>query len=186
VHLPVADHPLSDHEIRERFGPLIRAGVQAFRDDPEYLVDVAEDWARVHRAPPRLTKAEREVLAMEQHRRAALTRELREQQAEALREAFEAGRSSDDIGRELRMSAATVRKRWTSMGLYVSQRSRNRSGPGRPRNAEVEVREVQVRQHFEQGLTQQQSADRLGISQAGVAGIRRRLGIASRAPSNAT
>lgn len=41
MKLPVADHELTDAEIEERFGNVLREGIALFRSDPEYLIDMA-------------------------------------------------------------------------------------------------------------------------------------------------
>lgn len=39
--LPTADRELTDDEILEQFGPLMRGAVSAFREDPNYLVEMS-------------------------------------------------------------------------------------------------------------------------------------------------
>jgi hypothetical protein len=41
VLIPAAEE-LSDTEIKRRYGALLTSGVSAFRDDPQYLVEMAE------------------------------------------------------------------------------------------------------------------------------------------------
>jgi DNA-binding CsgD family transcriptional regulator len=171
VLIEPADHPLTDAEISERFGGLLRAGVQAFRDDPEYLIAVAEDWARVHREPAKMTPAERERRAVERQRKKDLARAYpRDQREDYLRTAFAENRSGEEVAAELGVAANTVRYQWRKMGLDVSTRPRVKVAGrmGRPPKADTAERERIVRQHADQGLSQKQSAEALGISQAGV------------------
>lgn len=43
ISLPTAGHPLSDSEIESLFGDLMAQAAQAFREDPELVVRMAED-----------------------------------------------------------------------------------------------------------------------------------------------
>ncbi|MEJ7634305.1 hypothetical protein [Aeromicrobium sp.] len=178
VLLTPADHRLTEDEIRVQFGGLVRAGVEAFRTDLEYTIALAEAWAARHRAPTPLTREQREIRAMERHRQAELTRELNAARDKILREAFAAGRVSTDVSQEVGISASSVLLKWREMGLQAAHRPRTHHGnSGRPRSALTDHREQVVRQHFDEGLTQEQSASILGISQSGVSLIRIRLGL---------
>lgn len=95
--MPTADHELSAEEIRHRFGPLLRQGVEAFKRDPWLLVDVAESAT----APGVQERA---------------------QQRSALRQAFEDGLSLREAGEVVGLSAGAVHYRWAQMGLRVSDR----------------------------------------------------------------
>jgi hypothetical protein len=56
--IPPADRELTAVEIKRRFGSIIQSGVRAFREDPQYLVDVAEDAVRArHQRALREAKA---------------------------------------------------------------------------------------------------------------------------------
>lgn len=78
-----AEQELSAVEIRRRFGALIQSGVRAFRDDPQYLVEVAEDAVRA-RYQKALKAAKAEVRAEHPGMIAALVTEQAEARVEAL------------------------------------------------------------------------------------------------------
>lgn len=54
-----ADRELTASEIKRRFGGLLQSGVRAFRDDPQLLVDLAEEATRLrHQRELREAKAQ--------------------------------------------------------------------------------------------------------------------------------
>lgn len=161
--------PLTAADIRREYGDLLAEGVAAFREDPMLLVEMIESHsksrrniarAQAARAKPRPTVVERPS-------------------DEWLREAYDSGRPTSEVAASLGVNLERVRAWWLLLGLHASDRPRSmvRAVP-RVRGAQ-EQRERLVRQHFADGLTTARSAEILGISRTGCAGIRKRLGLAS-------
>lgn len=55
--LTPADKELTDQEITDRFGTLMKSAVSAFRSDPNYVVELAESAAATKKRRGRLREA---------------------------------------------------------------------------------------------------------------------------------
>ncbi|WP_028636971.1 hypothetical protein [Nocardioides sp. URHA0032] len=97
ITLPAADHPLTDDEIQEHFRSLLDEGVSAFREDPEYVVAMAEAAARIQARPARVVpyrpRPSREAVARRDEEITALADE---------------GLSGAAIARALNLASSTV------------------------------------------------------------------------------
>lgn len=164
--------PLTAEQIRTKYGRVLREGVEHFRRDPLLVVEMIES----HPA----CQANLQRLRRESAPARPTQRPLRKPSDEALRRAYEEGRSGADVAREIGVCDGTVFQWWEDLGLHASARPRaavKYRGTGRPSTTVQEERERLVKEHFEQGLSRSDSAALLHISETGVAGIRKRLGI---------